>query len=125
MDVKCKSEKFGVTISSILKAYGRDVGNAISEEAKKAAKALVKITKDTAPEKTGEFKKHIAAKENTDGGGWLWYVKRPEHAITHLIVRPRVKRDGTLSDPDPFLEKACEKVEADFAEELEKRIKKI
>ena len=74
------------------------VVKAVNAESKKAAKQLKQETYDTAPKDTGAYRDAIATKKvDTDTFGnetYMWYVKSPEHALSHLLNNDYVQRDG-------------------------------
>lgn len=85
-----------------------------------AAKELVKRTKATAPVKTGSFKRHIASKllrKNALGDEThVWYVKAPDHRVTHLLVHGHA---GNGHRGDPFLHNALDAIQADYERAVE------
>ena len=97
--------------------------NALSED---AVKTLVKKTKTTAPKRTGSFRKNIASKavkESPNGNTYAWYVKAPDHRLTHLLVHGHEKVNGGRVKGDPFLEKAVNDVLPQYERAVEEAVK--
>ena len=124
--VKVGSAMMGVALKAVLKEINDEVIQILNDESKKAAKLLVKDTKATAPENTGDFKKHITyGRMGSDAKGvdtWQWYVKKPDHRVTHLLIHPHKLNDGSLSGSNDFLENSCEKISDEFTKNVVERI---
>ena len=122
-----KLEGLSDAIAEELTLYHKDVTEKVNALSEQAAKDLVKKTKATAPVGyRGSYKKHIASKlvKKTRGGHvYAWYVKPPDHRLTHLLVRGHAKKDGGRTKADPFLKNATDAVlpgyEKDVKEVLE------
>ena len=120
-----KPEDLGAAISEELTIYHRDVVEALDAAGDKAVKSLVKRTKATAPKDRGEFRKAIAGKrlEKTDRGSkHVWYVKAPNHRLTHLLVHGHAKRDGGRTKADPFLRNALDQVLPEYEKDVEEAL---
>lgn len=118
-------EDLGAAISEELTIYHQDVVEAIDAAGDKAVKALVKKTKATAPKDRGDFRKSIAGKrlEKTDRGSkHVWYVKAPNHRLTHLLVHGHAKKDGGRTKADPFLRKALDQVLPEYEKDVEEAL---
>ena len=118
-------EDLGAAIQEELTIYHESVVEAIDAAGEKAVKELVKRTKATAPKDRGEFRKSISSKrlEKTDRGSkFVWYVKAPNHRLTHLLVHGHAKRDGGRTKADPFLKKALEQVLPEYEKDVEEAL---
>lgn len=123
-----KPDQLGEAIAQELTIYHESVNEAVNTATEKAAKDLVKKTKGTAPVgHRGDFKRSIAAKllEKTRGlVTWVWYVKAPNHRLTHLLVRGHATVDGGRTKADPFLHNALDEVLPDYEKAIEEAVKK-
>lgn len=122
----------GQAISEELKIYNEAVNEGIAAQTKASMEELVKKTKASAPVgKRGSYKKNIAAdysklKGNTKTGRDLsatWYVKAPDHRLTHLLVHGHATKDGGRTRPNPFLENAVNSVIPDYEQKVEEVIR--
>ena len=90
-------------------------------------KKLVKRTKASAPVgERGKFKKAIAMKEEDAGNGskkFIWYVKPPEHRLTHLLVHGHATKDGGRTKANPFLKNEVDVVLPEYEQAVEEVIK--
>ena len=53
---------------------------------------------------------------------WAWYVKPPDHRLTHLLVHGHVTKDGGRTKGDPFLENAVDSAVDWFEDNLERML---
>ena len=116
-------DKLSAAIAQELKGYSESVTERVNVASEEAAQALVEATKATAPKLTGDFRKHIAYKllsDKTVGGKtYVWYVKPPDHCVTHLIVHGHA---GNGHRGNPFLHNAWAKVQADYERAVEEAV---
>lgn len=95
-----------------LTLYHQNVNEAIDQASEKAVKDLVKRTKATAPKgERGSYRKNIASKllkKTKNGSTYVWYVKAPDHRLTHLLVKGHAKKNGGRTRADPFLQNALD-----------------
>jgi len=116
----------GAEFSQTLTLYHQDVNEAIDAASSKAVKDLVKKTKATAPKGArGSFRKNIAGKllrKNRNGSTYVWYVKAPDHRLTHLLVRSHATRDGGRTRADPFLQNALDQVLPQYEEDIKEAL---
>lgn len=122
-----KPEQLGDALSDLLGTYNDEVTEKVNDAGRKAGKKLVKLTKATAPVGyRGAFKKSIALKE-TDAGHrmkkFIWYVKPPNHRLTHLLVKGHATKDGGRTKADPFLANALDQVLPEYEKEVEEAVK--
>lgn len=116
-----------VELRQTLTVYHQDVNEAIDQASEKAVKDLVKRTKATAPvgARHGQFKKNIASKrlEKTwNGSTYVWYVKPPDHRLTHLLVKGHATRDGGRTRADPFLQNALDETLPEYERAIKEAI---
>lgn len=106
-----------------LTVYSENLTDAVNEAGDKAVKKLVKMTKATAPTGVrGSFKKHIASKAEPESNGmkkYIWYVKPPDHRLTHLLVHGHVTAKGGRTRANPFLQNALETVLPEYEKDVE------
>lgn len=116
----------GKAISQELNIYHQNITDGINVSSEKAAKDLVKRTKATAPVGArGTFKRKIASKlvkEGPRGNTYAWYVKAPEHRLTHLLVHGHATKDGGRTKADPFLKNAVDEVLPEYEKNVEEVI---
>lgn len=118
-------DQLGAAIAKELATYSADVTERVNECGKKAAKDLVTQTKATAPVRSGSFKKHIAMREDDAGHGmktYTWYVKAPDHRVTHLLVHGHATKDGGRTKANPFLQNAIDKVLPAYEKDVEEAV---
>lgn len=121
-----KLDELGAAISETLTIYHEDVTKRVNDLSAKAVKDLVKKTKATAPKASGSFKKNIVGKvleQTPNGDKHVWYVKPPDHRITHLLVHGHVTRNGGRTKADPFLKNALDEVLPEYEREVEEAVK--
>ena len=120
-------EDLGAAITDELTTYHKEVTDRVNETTGKTIKELVKKTKATAPKGIrGSFKKNIASKVEDAGHGMkrgIWYVKAPDHRLTHLLVHGHATKDGGRTAGDPFLANALEQVLPDYEKEIEEAVR--
>lgn len=113
-------------IQQRLELYSDSVTEKVNASAKTSAFKLLKLTKATAPKKSGFFRKHLAVKEDSTVHGmksYLWYVKDPAYRLTHLLVHGHANRDGSRTEGDPFLKDALDEVLPEFEQAVKEAIK--
>lgn len=121
-----KPDQIGAALQETLGVYHEEVTERVNLCSKEAAKSLVKKTKATAPKASGSFKKNIASKkleEGKSGDTYVWYVKPPEHRLTHLLVHGHRTRNGDRTKADPFLENAISEVLPEYEKAVEEAVK--
>ena len=129
--------KSRVTITGLSKAleetlntYNMVTIEAVDACSYRAAERLREITKATAPVGVRrKFKRSIAVKEIYKSRGkyagrtYVWYVKPPDHRLTHLLVHGHATKDGGRTKADPFLKNAIDRVTPEYLEEVEDALK--
>lgn len=115
-------------IDQELTLYHKEVLDNLDKAGDGAVKKLVKLTKSTAPEGArGSFKRNISSKRlKRDGNGstHVWYVKAPDHRLTHLLVHGHATKDGGRTKANPFLKNAVDAVLPEYEAAVEEAVKK-
>lgn len=130
---KIKPNEIAGALEDTLLLYNQEANEQIAQVVDKSADELVRLTKATAPVGArGSFKKNIAADKRelklAKGRGFVgrvyratWYVKPPDHRLTHLLVHGHATKNGGRTKPNPFLQNAVDKVQPEF----EKNIREV
>ena len=122
-----KISNFNAVLEKTLDTYHEEVSMAIDAAGQRAVHELVLKTKATAPKASGSFRKHIAWKELQTGLRWdhtyVWYVKPPDHRLTHLLVHGHATRTGGRTRANPFLHNALKAVLPRYEEEVKEALK--
>lgn len=115
-----KPDGLAQAIEQQLTIYAKDVTEKVDKAGEAAMKELVQRTKATAPKLTGDYRRHISSKkeEGPRGTRYIWYVKSPEHRLTHLITKTHAHR----STADPFLQNAVDEVIPAYEQAVEEVI---
>lgn len=130
-----KPGELGAAIEDVLSIYSEEVNDNLRQATASSMQKLVKQTKATAPTgHRGTYKKKIAADyeglNRSGGGGGLrgrtikatWYVKAPDHRLTHLLVHGHATKNGGRTKADPFLQNALDEVLPEYEQEVEKAL---
>lgn len=122
-----KPADLGAAIAEELTIYHEGVVERVNAAGAKAVKNLVQKTKATAPKRTGSFRKSISCKEipaktGTGMKSYVWYVKPPDHRLTHLLVHGHAKVNGGRVPGDPFLQNALNQVLPEYEEDVEEAL---
>jgi hypothetical protein len=124
------AEGFAKGLHTVLDDYDAHVLEAVDACSYRAAERLCKKTKATAPiGYRRKFKRSISFKEVYKSGGslrgrtYVWYVKPPDHRLTHLLVHGHAKKNGGRTKSNPFLQKAIDEVTPQYIEEVEDALK--
>ena len=121
-----EAKDLGGAIGRVLETYGEDVLEKVNQLSEYAVKELVNTTKSTAPVLSGDFKKSIASKRlkhGSRGDTYVWYVKAPNHRITHLIVHGHALRNGGRAKGNTFLQNALDTVLPKYEAAVEEALK--
>lgn len=122
-----KPAQLSDALAEQLTLYHEDVVESLNAAGKKAAKKLVKLTKATAPVRSGDYFKSITYTEELNGATgtkrYTWGAKAPHYRLTHLLVHGHAKRSGGRVDGDPFLENALNVVMPEYEREVEEALK--
>lgn len=126
MSKSVKPENLATALQQELSIYSDEVVDRVNQAGRDAAKKLQKLTKATAPVASGSFKKNIATKEVDVGHGmknFIWYVRPPDHRVTHLLVKGHATRNGGRTKADPFLRNALDQVLPEYEKAVEESLK--
>ena len=119
--------ELGAAIERELGIYHQGINEAIDTASNKAVKDLAKKTRATAPVgNRGSFKRSISSKllkKHLNGSTYVWYVKAPDHRLTHLLAHGHATKDGGRTRPDPFLKNALNEVLPDYQQRVEEALK--
>lgn len=128
MAKRIKPSDLGQAIEKELTIYHESVTERINGITKAAAEKLVQLTKSSAPKMTGAFRRRIAAKmtekKRLGSETWTWYVKAPDHRLTHLLVHGHDNANGGRTPGDPFLQNALDTVLPEYERDVEEAVKK-
>lgn len=117
----------GDAITQELTLYHEEVTDQVDRIGDATIKQLTKMTRATAPEgNRGEFKKSISSKrlvKRKTGSTYVWYVKPPNHRLTHLLVKGHETRNGDRTAANPFLQNALDQVLPEYEAAIERTIK--
>lgn len=126
--------ELGAALEQELTIYGEEINESLREVTEASMKKLVKKTKATAPKgkRNGQFKKNITADyQELRRQGKLrgrtvratWYVKAPDHRLTHLIVHGHETKSGGRTRANPFLQNALDEVLPEYENGIEEALK--
>lgn len=122
-----KASDLGDAIAEQLELFGAEVVEAVNAAGEKAAKKLVKLTKQSAPKRTGDYRKSITyTTEEVAATGdkvYTWGAKAPHHRLTHLLVKGHPTASGGRTKADPFLQDALDTVLPEYEKEVEEALK--
>ena len=116
----------GGAIADALTIYSQEVTEEINRISAETVKTLAKKTKATAPVASGSFKKNISSKvlkKGPRGNTYVWYVKAPDHRLTHLLVHGHATRNGGRTKKDPFLQNALDEILPEYERAIEEAVK--
>lgn len=122
-------KNLGAVIEQELTIYAKAVTEEVDAAGKKAIKKLVRLTEETAPlgkRMGGNYAASITSKEikGDRGNRYVWYVKPPNHRLTHLLVHGHATKDGKRTKANPFLKNAIDQVLPEYEAAVEEAIKK-
>ena len=113
-------------INERMTVYQTDTARKVLKVTKNTMKRFVKITKQTAPRRTGKFAKAIRSTVEDNGitgSKGIWYVGGKEYHLTHLLVNGHQLRQGGRTKGDPFLENALEEIADEYIKGIEEAVK--
>lgn len=127
MSNSIKPEALAGAIQKELEIYSAGVTERVNAAGDAAIKKLRKLTKASAPVASGSFKKNISVKAETNPAtgmkSFIWYVKKPDHRLTHLLVHGHATKTGGRTKADPFLKNALDTVLPEYEESVEEALK--
>lgn len=113
-------------IGERLTVYQGETARKILGVTKSTMKRFVKITKQTAPRRTGKFAKAIRSTVEDNGitgSKGIWYVGGDEYRLTHLIVNGHQLRQGGRTKGNPFLDNSLDEISEEYIKGLEEAVK--
>lgn len=120
-------EDLGAALSQTLTLYHQDVNEAIDRASERAVKKIASRSKATAPVGArGSFKRNISSKllkKSRNGSTYVWYVKGPDHRLTHLLVHGHATKNGGRTKGNSFLGNAVDQTLPEYLRDVEEAIK--
>jgi len=120
-------EVFDAELREILMNYALTCGDRLDELSMEAVERLVSMTKSNAPRGHRDPKKkiarprfHVTIAYKKLEASWfgasryIWYVKKPNYRLTHLIAKSRRLRNNRVVPGNPFLQNALDTVLRDY-----------
>ena len=126
MSKAIKPEALAGAIQKELEVYSEEVTARVNAAGEASINKLRKLTKATAPVASGSFRKNIAVKVVDAGNGmkkFIWYVKPPDHRLTHLLVHGHATKTGGRTKANPFLKNALNTVLPEYEKTVEEALK--
>lgn len=105
--------------------YQEEVIEELNACGEAAVEELVKLTKESAPDRTGAFKRAITYTATATPSGvkrFTWGAKAPEYRKTHLLVNGHEGPNGSRVPGDPFLENALDVVLPKYEKNVEEAL---
>jgi hypothetical protein len=127
--VTITSDNLADAIERELTVYHEEVNEKLREVTRKSMTDLVRKTRATAPEgKRGLFRKAIAGdfrglKRGNRKVSATWYVRKPHHRLTHLLVKSHPTPNGGSTKANPFLQNALDEVLPNYENEIKEALK--
>ena len=115
-------------IQKELTTYHKNVVEGVNAAGETAIEKLKKLSKSKAPVASGSFKKNIATKEVTNPAtgmkSFVWYVRPPDHRLTHLLVHGHATKSGGRTKSNPFLKNAVDAVLPEYEQSVKEAVQK-
>lgn len=127
MSKAIKPDALAGAIQKELSIYSEEVTARVNAAGQTSINKLRKLTKASAPVASGSFRKNIAVKEVDAGNGmkkFVWYVKPPDHRLTHLLVHGHATRTGGRTKANPFLKNALATVLPEYEKAVKEALSK-
>lgn len=120
-------KKLGEAIAEQMAQYGEAVVEAVDAVGEESIKKLVKLTKQTAPERSGAYRRALTYKKHPgdykESSIFEWGAKAPHYRLTHLLVKGHQMKHGGRTAGDPFLADALAVVLPEYERNVEEAIK--
>lgn len=122
-----KPTELAQAIEQELTTYHQAVVDRVNLASEEAVKTLLKKTKQTAPKRSGDFRRSLTYKSEvsttTGNKRFIWGAKSPHHRLTHLLVHGHAKTGGGRVQGDPFLKNALAEVLPNYESAVKEAIK--
>lgn len=118
-------DKLDEAVKTTLENYNKVVVKGAKQKAKESMNRLVKVTKATAPKRTGRYAKSITSKQTRNdffGAEYTWYVKAPHYRLSHLLENGHAKKNGGRVDGTHFIKKASDPILDEYVRAIEEVI---
>jgi hypothetical protein len=121
------ADKLSDEIQQQLGLYQQEVLEAVNAAGERAIKKLVKLTRDSAPVRTGGYYKAITSKtiSRPSGNQYIWGAGSRYGRLTHLLVKGHPTGNGGRTTGDPFLADALDVVLPEYEKEVEEAINNV
>lgn len=122
-----KPSDLGAAITEQLGLLQEEVLEEVNAAGLRAIKKLVKLTRDTAPVRTGGYYQAITYKtvSRTSGDTYIWGAGSRHGRLTHLLVKGHPTGNGGRTKGDPFLSNALDVVLPEYEQEVEEALKNV
>lgn len=121
--------ELGKALKEQLTIYHEDVVEEVNEAGLRSIKKLVKLTKASAPIRTGDFADSLTYTQETEAATgtktYTWGAAAPHHRLTHLLVHGHPTANGDRVDGDPFLQNALDTVLPEYEKDVEEAINAV
>lgn len=127
MSRKVKPEALAAAIQQELEEWSGEVKERMNDAGRESIDKLVKMTKASAPKKSGKFRRAITSEESTNAMGaktYTWGAKAPSHRVTHLLVHGHANRGGGRTPGNPFLESALSTILPEYEKAVKEAVEK-
>lgn len=117
------------TINGALTQYNKEVVIGVKKQINSFTSDLVKNTKATAPvsdKRTQHYRDSITQKKLIETDSKLvklWYVKAPDHRLSHLLNNGHAKKGGGRVEGTHFINKAYDLLEPFYIGAIEEVLK--
>lgn len=118
-------DKLDEAVKTTLENYNKVVVKGAKQKAKESMDRLVKVTKATAPKRTGRYAQSITSKQTRNdffGAEYTWYVKAPHYRLSHLLENGHAKKNGGRVDGTHFIKKASDPILDEYVRAIEEVI---
>lgn len=125
--VRISDHRLDSEIRDLMTMYCADVTDAVDKAGAEMVKELVKITRNTAPVRTGKYYQAITSQtvKRPSGNLYIWGVKAPYHRLTHLLVKGHPTGNGGRTKGDPFLVNALDEVLPEYEEKVWEALRNV